>query len=184
MQRSPCASWVKLLHCRALSPCGAFALAHEGAVTYSVMSHSPGWTPSGFEIVWLWAEGAVLFLHYNSTQQYCCPNFPLLHLLLLHLPVMLVTMVLSCLTVALFSIMSPPSCDNTACSLCRLAPFTSSVHFHFLYFYTADNLFTQLLASCTGGSCQGAIESTGTLPRYKTQVNGFLTLVSQTLAGK
>lgn len=149
------------------------------------MSHSPGWTPSGFETVWVWAEGAALFLSYDSTQQYCCPNFPVLHLLLLRLPVMLVTMVLSCLRIALFSIMSPPSCDHTACSLlCRLAPFTSSVHFHFLYLFTAHNIFTRLLAPCTGGSRQGAIESTGTLPRHITQVNGFLTLVSQTLEGK
>lgn len=153
-------------------------MAHEGTVTYSVMSHSPRRTHSGFEIVWVWAEGAALFLPYDSTQ-HCC----VLHLLLC-LSVMLVTMVLSCLTVALFSIMSPPSCDNTACSLCRLAPFTSSVHFHSLYLFTAHNLFTQLLVPCAGGSRQGAIESTGTLPRHITQVNGFLTLISQTLEGQ
>lgn len=121
------------------------------------MSHSPGWTPSGFETVWVWAKGAALFLSYDSMQWYCCPNFPVLHLLLLRLPVMLVTMVLSYLTVALFSIMSPPSCDHTACSFCRLAPFTSSVHFHSLYLFTAYNLFIQLLVSCAGGSHQGAI---------------------------
>lgn len=160
-------------------------MAHEGTVTYSVMSHDPRWTHSGFEIVWVWAEGAALFLPYDSTQQCCCPNFRMLHLfLLLRLSVMLVTMVLSCLTVALFSIMSPPSCDHTACSLCRLNPFTSSVHFHSLYLFTAHNLFTQLLAPCAGGSRQGAIESTGTLPRHITQVNGFLTLISQTLEGQ
>lgn len=153
-------------------------MAHEGTVTYSVMSHDPRWTHSGFEIVWVWAEGASLFLPYDSTQ-HCC----VLHLLL-RLSVMLVTMVLSCLTVALFSIMSPPSYDHTACSLCRLAPFTSSVHFHSLYLFTAHNLITKLLAPCAGGSRQGTIESTGTLPRHITQVNGFLTLISQTLEGQ
>lgn len=94
---------MKHLHCGTLSQCGTLAVADEGAVTYSVMSHSPGWTHSGFEIVWVGVEDDALFLPWDNTQQCCCPNFPMLPpLLLLHLPVLLVTMVLSCLTVASF----------------------------------------------------------------------------------
>lgn len=57
----------------------------------------------------------------------------------------------------IFSIMSP-SCDHTACSLCRLAPFTSNVNFHFLCLSAADSLFTQLLAPCAWGSCKRILD--------------------------